>query len=136
MRSFCIVVILFFAIGVTSQECTTVTVINGDFSTPVCGSKWCSFVEDDDDLGWSILSGDVEITSNRYFNAYSGNQSLDLNGKQAGTISQTIAVQSGVSYVLAFYLAGNPNRIHACTGTDPVKKLTLTYGSSSMEVSC
>lgn len=62
--------------------------------------------------GWNVVSGSVDIVNtaatNYGWNAYSGSQSLDLNGWDAGTISQSFYVDVGQTVDLFFAYANNP----------------------------
>ncbi|MFH1091844.1 MAG: choice-of-anchor C family protein [Pseudomonadota bacterium] len=58
--------------------------------------------------GWTINSGNIDHI-NAYWQAASGQGSIDLDGNSPGTISQTFASIPGARYLLTFYLAGNPD---------------------------
>ena len=56
--------------------------------------------------GWHVDSGSVDLI-NSYWTPASGSYSLDLNGNEAGTISQSFATIAGHSYTVSFDMAGN-----------------------------
>jgi choice-of-anchor C domain-containing protein len=63
--------------------------------------------------GWTVTSGTVDWIST-YWTAEDGAKSLDMNGTPTGalsadgTISQTLATTANGTYVVQFWLAGNP----------------------------
>jgi choice-of-anchor C domain-containing protein len=78
--------------------------------------------------GWTINSGSVDLIGN-YWQAQSGNQSLDLSGAAAnGVISQTFNTLAGQTYGVSFWLAGNPDdTVKLKTGTVSVGNLTQNF---------
>jgi choice-of-anchor C domain-containing protein len=65
--------------------------------------------------GWTVTSGSVDWI-NTFWPAQDGTKSLDMNGTPtdlvplpAGTVSQTLATAANNTYVVQFYLAGNPD---------------------------
>lgn len=65
--------------------------------------------------GWNVSAGSVDLTTSASFwgPAYDGNYSLDINGWDAGTISQSFATVAGQTYSVSFAygrnVAGAPN---------------------------
>jgi choice-of-anchor C domain-containing protein len=57
--------------------------------------------------GWTVGGAGVDWIST-YWTAQDGNMSLDLNALLPGSISQTFATSPNNTYVVQFYLAGNP----------------------------
>ena len=55
---------------------------------------------------WTIVGGNIDVIGN-YWPAADGNQSIDLNGGEAGTIQQTIPTTNGCTYHVTFALSGN-----------------------------
>ena len=78
-------------------------------------------------LGPWTITGSVDWISHHWPAAQGSNNSIDLNGLEAGTISQTIPTTAGKTYVVEFQLAGNPwywtpatkTLTVEATGTDP-----------------
>lgn len=68
--------------------------------------------------GWKVESGSVDLITS-YWAASEGDQSIDLNGLEAGAISQTLTTVAGHAYTVSFDLAGNPD------GGPAVKTLTI-----------
>jgi choice-of-anchor C domain-containing protein len=56
---------------------------------------------------WTVDSGTIDWIGT-YWTASNGSRSIDLNGFDAGTISQTLATTIGNTYVVTFDLSGNP----------------------------
>ncbi len=76
--------------------------------------------------GWTVTAGSVDWI-NGFWTAQDGTKSVDMNGTPsaevplpAGTISQTLATPVNSTWVIQFYLAGNPD----CG--DGVKTLTVS----------
>lgn len=64
-------------------------------------------------VGWTVLSGSVDIVSNLTgafygWPAFEPVNSLDLNGWSMGSISQSFATVAGTEYNLTFVYANNP----------------------------
>lgn len=74
---------------------------------------------------WTVGGGGVDYIGT-YWTAEEGNRSIDLSGTSAGTLSQTFATTVGQSYLVTFFLAGNP------AGGNTVKSVSVdaTGGSS------
>lgn len=90
---------------------------NGSFESTVVTSPYTTLTSGL--TGWNIVTGNVDLIGN-YWAPSDGNQSLDLNGTTAGSISQTFATTSGQKYHISFDLAGNPD------GGDPLKTLLVS----------
>ncbi|MCK0157292.1 ThuA domain-containing protein [Cellulophaga sp. F20128] len=61
--------------------------------------------------GWTITRGNVELITNNVFSAVEGNQVLDLNGSEPGSIKQTIkGLQKSTDYTLKFEYADQKGR--------------------------
>jgi choice-of-anchor C domain-containing protein len=74
--------------------------------------------------GWTIESGSVDWIGS-YWQAADGARSIDLSGNGPGAISQTLATTIGNTYVVTFFLSGNPE------GAPAAK--TLTVGASGAD---
>jgi len=62
--------------------------------------------------GWKVIEGNVELITSQVFPAVEGNQVLDLNGDQPGSISQTIkGLKKNSDYTLKFEYADQKGRI-------------------------
>ena len=73
---------------------------------------------------WSITSGSVDWIST-YWAPASGTKSIDLAGREPGTISQTIDTTAGKMYMLTFKLAGNTDSATNPAGGPAVKTLSV-----------
>ncbi len=74
------------------------SVPSGNFATLSSGSTAI--------LGWTVDSGSIDWINN-YWQPSDGELSLDMSGRGAGAISQTIATVAGQWYRLSFDIAGN-----------------------------
>ena len=64
--------------------------------------------------GWNIGSGNVEVVTSEVFPVPHGNQALDLNGDQPGSIVQTIkGLNKNSDYTLKFEYADQKDRVRA-----------------------
>ena len=86
------------------------TVVNGGFESPIAtdtsgfqtlkaGSTVLS--------GWTIDSGEVDLTEQGYWLHAEGKQGLDLNGLAPGSISQVLATAPDALYDISFAMAAN-----------------------------
>jgi choice-of-anchor C domain-containing protein len=84
--------------------------INGDFeSGPNVGSSFMAIGATSTLIkGWTVVSGSVDYKGG-YWQAGSGGHSVDLNGFSTGALSQTFDTVAGLSYIVEFLLAGNPD---------------------------
>ncbi|MFE6050935.1 choice-of-anchor C family protein [Kitasatospora sp. NPDC056446] len=57
---------------------------------------------------WRVVSGSVDLIGAGFWQAAEGDQSVDLNGADSGTIAQTFATVPGTTYSVTYALAGNP----------------------------
>jgi len=57
---------------------------------------------------WTVDSGSVDYIGT-YWNASDGSRSIDMNGLEAGSISQTFSTVVGATYDVTFDLSGNPD---------------------------
>jgi choice-of-anchor C domain-containing protein len=76
--------------------------------------------------GWVIETGSIDWIGG-YWPASDGSRSIDLNGLDAGTISQALATTVGNTYTVTFDLSGNP----ACAPS--IKTLTVGATGASTE---
>ena len=57
---------------------------------------------------WAVTAGSIDLVTASYWTPAQGNQSVDLDGSNAGTIAQNLSTTVGTSYSLSFAMAGNP----------------------------
>ena len=102
-----VALVAFFALVFASVALAVGT--NGSFEvgTPP-GSYTTHSAGDPDITGWTIDSGSVDYIGS-YWQASDGERSIDLNGLEAGTISQTFPTVIGATYDVTFDLSGNPD---------------------------
>lgn len=58
--------------------------------------------------GWTVIGNSVDYVDG-YWQAGSGERSIDLNGVGAGGLTQTFDVVKGTEYIVSFLLSGNPD---------------------------
>jgi choice-of-anchor C domain-containing protein len=86
------------------------------------GSGDCSTIQD-----WCVTQGTVDWIGNLWQSPPPGGNSIDLDGNTIGGISQDIVTVPGLTYLLSFWLAGNP------AGPPPIKTLSVTASAASKE---
>ncbi len=61
--------------------------------------------------GWSVDSGSIDVLVNGsgFGTAFEGQNYIDINGNDAGTISTNIATTLGTQYIFSFAYTANPN---------------------------
>jgi choice-of-anchor C domain-containing protein len=96
---------------------------NGSFETGTYVDNGSGFemlsATSTDITGWTVASGTIDWVG-AHWQAQDGAMSLDLDGNAPGSISQTLATTVGNSYLVNFFLAGNPD------GAPVVKTLTVS----------
>ncbi|MFI0902104.1 choice-of-anchor C family protein [Streptomyces sioyaensis] len=82
---------------------------DGSFETPeVKPSTFDEFAAGQSFGPWKVTRGNVDLIGAGYWQAAEGDQSLDLNGNDAGAVSQTFTTKPGTRYTVTYSLAGNP----------------------------
>jgi len=77
---------------------------NGSFEDPDVGGNFSTLSSE---VGaWDIESGSVDLI-NGYWPASEGEQSLDMSGNSAGTISQSFSTTVGATYTVTFDMSAN-----------------------------
>ncbi|MCX4588140.1 choice-of-anchor C family protein [Streptomyces sp. NBC_01481] len=86
---------------------------DGSFETPkVKPNTFDGFAAGQSFGPWKVASGTVDLIGAGYWQAAEGDQSLDLNGNDAGAVSQTFTTRPGTRYTVTYSLAGNPELDH------------------------
>lgn len=92
-------------------------VANGGFENPSILPNVFSTYSAGQTIGaWKVTKGSVDIIHDSFWPAAEGQQSLDLNGVDRGTVAQDISTLPLTSYVVTFALAGNPEHQGVTTG--------------------
>ncbi|MEU0844990.1 choice-of-anchor C family protein [Streptomyces sp. NPDC005962] len=82
---------------------------DGSFETPRVAANTFVNVGTGGTIGpWKVAAGNVDLIGNGFWQAAEGEQSVDLNGGNAGTVSQTFTTVPGKRYTVTYSLAGNP----------------------------
>src|ERR1700722_14478226 len=109
-------------------------VVDGSFAAPPDGSP--SFVTIGvgatigGPIGWTVTAGSVDVINGYWQTPPLGGQSLDMEGVNPGTISETISgLLTGQKYVLSFFMSGNPD------GAPTTKTLAVSLGGAPQDVS-
>lgn len=85
-------------------------ILNGGFETTAITGNFVTRPAGNTSLtNWTIGGHSIDQIRG-YWTPFAGAQSIDLNGTQAGIISQTVFLQANPNwtYALEFYMAGNP----------------------------
>ena len=64
--------------------------------------------------GWTVTAGNIDWIDNYWSSEDGDGFSLDMNGDAPGAISQTIDTTVNTTYVVQFYLSGNPDPNSYC----------------------
>jgi choice-of-anchor C domain-containing protein len=86
--------------------------------------------------GWVITGTDVDVADATVWPAQAGSQSLDLNGFGPGAIAQTIPTVINATYVVQFYMSGNPGTHEQFPNGDAspvVKTMTVTANGAQSD---
>ncbi|MFF7654470.1 choice-of-anchor C family protein [Streptomyces sp. NPDC007983] len=82
---------------------------DGSFETPRVAASTFVNVGTGGTIGpWKVTGGNVDLIGAGFWQAAEGDQSVDLNGGNAGTVSQTFTTVPGKRYTVTYSLAGNP----------------------------
>lgn len=93
---------------VAAQAATT-AFTNGSFETPTAPTNFFTTYFAGQTMGlWEVESGSVDLVDDGFWQTAEGDQSVDLNGLTAGTLSQTFTTEPGTKYTVTYSLAGNP----------------------------
>jgi choice-of-anchor C domain-containing protein len=76
---------------------------------------------------WLVQSGNIDYVGH-FWQASDGSRSIDLNGNQAGSISQTFATVVGTTYIVEFDMSGNP------VNSNDSNELNNSYKSMTVSV--
>lgn len=83
---------------------------NGSFETPHVPNGTFTTVYAGGSIGpWTVTQHNVDHIGSGFWQAADGVQSLDLSGSTNGAVAQTFNTVPGLTYVVKFALAGNPD---------------------------
>ncbi len=95
--------------GMLATGVSAVPLVNASFESPNVSASFTSYNAGDTTLtGWIIGAAGVDHIGS-YWVAQDGSQSIDLNGLNSGTLSQSFATVIGQTYFLTFFYANNPD---------------------------
>src|SRR3989344_4385136 len=82
---------------------------NGSFETGTDPGAFATLVPGDTDItDWTVVSGTLDYIGT-YWQASDGTRSIDMNGTDAGSISQVLTTVVGATYDVSFDISGNPD---------------------------
>jgi choice-of-anchor C domain-containing protein len=106
MKNLLSILALTLGLGLTSVSAQLVN--NGSFENGSCDGAFITVNAGGTDItGWTV-GGSVDFICS-YWQASQGARSIDLNGLEAGSISQTLTTTAGFSYAVTFDMSGNPD---------------------------
>jgi choice-of-anchor C domain-containing protein len=113
-----------------SSQAIPPIIMNGSFESAPGGS-YPIYPGETSLTGWTIESGSVDSVN--AFQAHDGVMSVDLDGYyEVGAISQNVGTTSGFSYLLSFWMAGNP--ASNLVGAPPIKSLQVFWGGAAQGI--
>lgn len=81
---------------------------DGSFEYPtVPANSYATFSAGQSIGPWLVTSGGVDLIHSGFWQAAEGNQSVDLNALQPGTVAQTFTTTPGTTYTVTYAVAGN-----------------------------
>ncbi|WP_145987150.1 MULTISPECIES: PEP-CTERM sorting domain-containing protein [Bradyrhizobium] len=112
-------------LGATCVEVSAAPFTDGLFNSPSGGSSYTTVNGGGTFGAWTVTGNSVDFIGN-YWNgpAATGGYSVDLNGNAQGGITQTFDLAAG-TYLLGFYLSGNPD------GNPAQKSIGVTLAPTS-----
>ncbi|MFD0273565.1 choice-of-anchor C family protein [Kitasatospora sp. NPDC127111] len=82
---------------------------DGSFETPKAPANAFTGLTAGQTVGpWKVTAGSVDLIGAGFWQAAEGDQSLDLNGSNSGTVAQSFTTVPGTTYSVTYALAGNP----------------------------
>ncbi|MGW6915310.1 choice-of-anchor C family protein [Kitasatospora sp. NPDC054939] len=82
---------------------------DGSFETPKAPANAFTSLTTGQTIGpWTVTAGSVDLIGAGFWQAAEGDQSLDLNGSNSGTVAQRFTTVPGSTYSVTYALAGNP----------------------------
>jgi len=104
-------------------------IVNGSFETGQSPGSFVTLNAGSTAIdGWTVVGGPIDYIGN-YWQHAQGDRSIDLSATNAGGIAQTFATDIGMTYVVSFWLAGNP------AGAPDVKTLLVDVGGDATSFS-
>lgn len=94
--------------------------LNGSFETGTDPVSFTTVLAGQTNVdNWAVDSGSIDYIGS-YWQASDGTRSIDLNGNEMGSISQSLTTVTGATYKVSFDLSGNPD------GSPSVKTLNVS----------
>lgn len=106
-------------------------VSDGGFEAPCGGNEFWTFYGGETFGEWTIGNHSVDVLNNPvYWQPAEGEQFVDLDGVERGSIRQTLATVPGQQYDLRFAMAGNPG---VSWWPTTVRDMDLWWGGSVVD---
>lgn len=117
-------------IGIGTFGSNAAGLVNASFEVPAIPNPdpWIGLSGSPAGFGWVISSGNVEVISSTLWSPSHGNQSLDLNGDQPGTIYQDFTFPAAGLWTIKFDMSANPGDINIQVND---KTLRVDFGVAS-----
>jgi choice-of-anchor C domain-containing protein len=123
-----VLIAAFATVSVSAQ------VSNGSFETGDCNGIFTEMLAGDTNIDSWTVGGGVDYICT-YWQAAEGTRSVDLNGRQSGSVSQGFATTPGFTYQVTFSMSGNPDGSDLpkviSYGVPPVKTLGVSANGST-----
>lgn len=104
-------------------------IVNGSFEDGVAPGSFTTLNAGSGAIdGWWVVDGPIDYIGG-YWQSANGDRSIDLSATNAGGIAQTFATDAGTTYVVSFWLAGNP------AGDPVIKTLLVDVGGDATSFS-
>ncbi|MFC8448848.1 choice-of-anchor C family protein [Kitasatospora sp. NPDC057223] len=101
--------VLLASAGATASAQTVSRFDDGSFENPRAAANSFSTVSAGQSIGpWRVTAANVDLIGAGFWQAAEGDQSVDLNGGNAGAVAQTFTTVPGATYTVTYALAGNP----------------------------
>ncbi|MER7787006.1 choice-of-anchor C family protein [Streptomyces sp. NPDC097640] len=82
---------------------------DGSFEYPTAPANAFTTLSSGQSIGpWKVTRGAVDLIGAGFWQAAEGNQSVDLNAAEPGTVAQTFRTTAGQRYTVTYSLAANP----------------------------
>ncbi len=98
-------------------------VSNGGFEDPAISGNFTTYGASSTLGAWTVDSGSIDLIHS-YWQPSEGEQSIDLDGNEAASISQVVNVPSAGNYTLSFDMSGNVD------GGPSVKALDVLFNGN------
>jgi hypothetical protein len=123
--------LLLALLALAAVSTASATLQNGSFESPVLvGPYGTNFGVAPPGFAWTVVSNNIELVRNDYWQPSSGLQSIDLNGSTPSSIYQDFTFASSGTWQLLFDLSANPDQFTQGDGNGTgVKNVRVDFGT-------